>query len=176
MKENNLIHWKVGGKLHYAGVEILPNMADIEYIVIDHITFHETLDVQGRQQNNVWLAHFVKGNGYTDLPFILNTTNRRRICKQAKTNYLQTVKNFAVRLTSEKARDMSGEGGEVDALRVSKIPAKQPTKEKLTQSHANWQKCVDYVKSGKPVSDLLSKYEISAEVEKELIACMSQGK
>lgn len=174
MENKTPIHYRQGGKIEYCGVEILPSGKDIESIIIDHVIYHDRLKVQGSDKEGMWTCHFVK-NPYTDLPLLLNSTNRKRLAKQAKTPYLETIKNFAVRLTQEETRDAQ-DGGMTMGLRISKIPAQQPVKEKLNKSHANWQKCVDYVKSGKPVSDLLSKYEISTEVEKELIACMSQGK
>lgn len=171
MEEKDLIHYKVGGNIQFAGVQMLPAMKDIESIVITHVTFHETYNVQGRVQNNVWLAHFAPGNGYTDLPFILNSTNRKRLSKQLKSNYLQTLKNFAVRLTSEKAKDMS-DGGEIDSLRISKIPVKRDI---LNDKHMNWSKVVEYVKGGGQILGLYTKYDISDTVLKQLEACLTQN-
>lgn len=175
MEEKTPIHWRQGGKIEYCGVEILPNGKDIESIIIDQITYHDRLKVQGSEKDGVWTCHFTP-NPYTKLPMLLNSTNRKRLSKQAKTPYLEKIKNFAVRLTQEETRDVQ-DGGLTMGLRISKIPAKQQPlasapKEVLTKDHENWQKCVDYMKSGKPLKDLSKKYIISTQVEKELLACM----
>lgn len=169
----------MGGKLEYCGVEILPNGKDIEYIVISHIEFKETAKIRGTEQENMWICHFAK-NPYTKIPMLLNSTNRKRLSKQAGTPYLEDVKNFAVRLTQEKARDVH-EGGETMGLRISKTPAKKPAasaprpapaRESLSPEHLNWQKCVDWVAAGKPIDDLRSKYDITPEIETLLSSCL----
>lgn len=117
------MHYRVGGKLTHCGVEMLPNGKDIENIIIERFEFHEQMKINGQVQENVWEAHFVK-NSYTTLPMMLNSTNRRRLVKQAGTDYLQTVKFFPVRLTKEKTRDPQG-GGQIYGLRISLTPAKR---------------------------------------------------
>lgn len=174
MENKDLKHWRIGSKSEFLGVEILPPSGrDIEYVVIDHIEFHNKYKVQGSDRDNVWLAFF-KPNEYFDVkkPMILNSVNRKRICKQAKNQYPESISNFAVRLTQEETRDMSDPTEKTFGLRISKIMAKQPVKEKLDKSHQNWQKVIDYVKSGKPITDLYSKYQIDESVLKELQACL----
>lgn len=164
------IHYRTGGKLTHAGTEMLPNGQDVE-VIIEHIEFCETHEISGRKENNVWVCYFHK-NPYTTLPIVLNSTNRKRLSKLAKTNYLVDVKNFPVRMTKEMTRDVQ-DGGQIEGLRISKIPAKikyEPTKkETLKIGSENFNKCLDAVKSGYTVEQLRVKYDISNEVEKELL-------
>ena len=120
---------------------MLPQGKDIEYIVIERIEYKEREEVNGRIEKGVWVAYFAP-NPYTKLPMILNSTNRKRIAKRFPecNDYIDTLKNIAVRLTREKTRDVQ-DGGETWGLRISKQPAKlpePPKKEVLTAQHAKW--------------------------------------
>ena len=97
------IHYRTGGKLTHCGVECLPNGADIERIVIERIEYKDSESIYGRIENGVWIAHFAP-NPYTNLPFILNATNRKRLVKQFPEcdGYPARLKNVAVRLTKER--------------------------------------------------------------------------
>jgi hypothetical protein len=79
--------------------------------------------INGRKEEGVWVAHLAP-NPYTNLPFILNATNRKRIVKLFPDcdGYLARLENIPVRLTKEKCRDVN-DGGETWGLRISKIPA-----------------------------------------------------
>jgi hypothetical protein len=128
------IHYRVGGRLTHCGVECLPNGQDIPRIVIERIEYKEKEVINGRTEEGVWIAHFAK-NPYTNLPFILNATNRKRLIKQFPDceGYPARLKNVAVRLTKERCRDVQ-DGGETWGLRISKIPAdaaEAPTKKKV---------------------------------------------
>lgn len=170
-------YYRFGGKLVNAGCEMLPNGNDIEYIVIEKIELKASHDMGGRKESNVWVATFAK-NPYTTLPMILNATNRKRIAKMfwetivsdGKPCYgrIDLLKNIPVRLTKEKCRDVQ-DGGETYGLRISRTPATIPAKEKLTEEHKNFGKCVDALKSGRTIDELKAKYEISASVEKSLM-------
>lgn len=169
----NKIHYRVGSKSDFIGVEVLPEKGDLEYVVIDHIKFHEKLKVQGSEKTEVWVAYFKK-NPYFDKPMILNSSNRKRLSKQFKSPYLEDCKDFPVRLTAEECRDPQGDGTTM-GLRFSKIPARPPQKEKLTTAHPNYKKCVAHLQAGGKLSDLESKYDISP-VKTDLEKCMSQGR
>lgn len=163
-------HYREGGKLTHAGVEMLHNGSDVE-VIIDRIEFCETHEISGRKENNVWVCYFHK-NPYTTLPIVLNSTNRKRLSKLAKTNYLEEVKNFPVRMTAEMTRDVQ-DGGQILGLRISKIPAKlkyEPLKlETLVVGSENFEKCRTALKNGYTIEQMKAKYEISKEVEKELL-------
>ena len=101
----------------------MPDGKDIERIIIARIEYKETEMINGRQESGVWLAHFAP-NPYTDLPMILNATNRKRLVKQFPEcgGYPARLENVAVRLTKELTRDVQ-DGGDTWGLRISKIPA-----------------------------------------------------
>lgn len=162
-------HYRIGGKLEYCGVEILPDGRDIENIVIERIQYHDKLKVQGAVQDGVWTAHFAK-NPYTMLPMILNSTNRKRIAKLFPNvkGKIDLLKNISVRLTQESTRDAT-DGGTTMGLRISKIPAKIDAKKPiLTQEHEGWKACVDFIAKGGDIKMIKDKYEVSEEVEKLL--------
>lgn len=119
------IYYRAGGKITHAGVECLDGGKDTEF-VIDRIEFKDSEVVNGRVEQGVWLMHF-KSNPYTNLPIILNSTNKRRLVKLFPEceGYLARIKNKPVRMTKELTRDPQG-GGQVYGLRVSLIPAKEP--------------------------------------------------
>ena len=171
MEEVKGTHWRTGGKLSHAGCEMLPNGNDIEYIVIERIEFKEREEVSGRIEKGVWVAYFAP-NSYTKLPMILNSTNRKRIAKRFPecNDYIDTLKNIAVRLTREKTRDAQ-DGGETWGLRISKsaptLP-QPPKKEVLTTSHEKWPNCVEWIAGGNDIASLRARYDISKEVEEQL--------
>lgn len=166
------IHYRTGGKLTHAGCEMLPNGKDIEYIIIERIEYKDQENIGGRTEQGVWLAHFAK-NPYTNLPMVLNSTNRKRIAKlfPQVEGYISTLKNIPVRLTREKTRDPQDIGGETWGLRISRMPAKQPEapkKEVLNEKHPNWAKCVAWLAKGNDFEALRDKYDITKEVEEAL--------
>lgn len=167
------IHYRTGGKLTHAGCEMLPDGKDIEYIVIERIEYKESEKIGGRVETGVWVAHFAK-NSYTNLPMVLNSTNRKRIAKlfPEVEGCINLLKNIAVRLTREKTKDVQ-DGGETWGLRISRMQAKAPTapkKDVLSEKHANWDKCVKWLADGNGIESLRSKYEITKEVEEKLFA------
>lgn len=167
------IHYRTGGKLTHAGCEMLPSGKDIEYIVIERIEYKDQENIGGRTEQGVWVAHFAK-NQYTNLPMVLNSTNRKRIAKlfPEVDGYINKLKNVAVRLTREKTRDPQDIGGETWGLRISRMPAKKPAapkKEKIEVSSDKWDKCVEWIMSGKDVESLRKWYDITKEVEDALL-------
>jgi hypothetical protein len=137
MDNQENIHYRVGGKLTHAGVEMLKDGKDIPRIVIERIEYKEKEMINGRSEEGVWVAHFAP-NPYTSLPLILNATNRKRLIKQFPEcdGYPARLKNIAVRLTKEKCRDVQ-DGGETWGLRISKEPAAPeaaPAKKKVITS------------------------------------------
>lgn len=178
MEDQKNIHYRVGGKLTHCGVECLPGGKDIERIVIARIEYKESEVINGRTEQGVWVAHFAP-NPYTQLPFILNATNRKRLVKRYPDcdGYLARLENVPVRLTKEKCRDVQ-DGGETWGLRISKLdPAPesssaQPAAKKIlpldkVDAVANWAR-----EKGKGLSDLEDLYELSADVREALIKAL----
>lgn len=174
MENQENIHYRTGGKLTHCGVECLPQGQDIPRIVIESIEYKESETINGRTENGVWIAHFAQ-NPYTNLPFILNATNRKRLVKQFPEcdGYPARLKNVAVRLTKEKTRDIQ-DGGETWGLRISKIPAApeeapRPQKKKtITEDKVDvvveWAK-----KNGKTIADIEAMYEMSQPIHDALV-------
>lgn len=147
MEDQRNIHYRKGGKLTHCGVECLPNGKDIERIIIARIEYKESEMINGRTENGVWVAHFAP-NPYTNLPMLLNATNRKRLVKQFPEcdGYPARLENIAVRLTKEKTRDVQ-DGGDTWGLRISKLPAAPEAKKQkkvITEDKAvaviNWAK------------------------------------
>ena len=173
MEDQRNIHYRKGGKLTHCGVECLPDGKDIERIIIARIEYKESEMINGRTENGVWVAHFAP-NPYTDLPFILNATNRKRLVKQFPEcdGYPARLENIAVRLTKEKTRDVQ-DGGETWGLRISKIPAAPeaaPAKKKVITAD-KVQVIVDWAKKERlDIDGIAKKYDFeSDEVRQEII-------
>lgn len=122
----------MAGKITHAGCECLPGPRfEIERIVISRIDFKESIQVNGQKKENVFEAVFAP-NPYTNLPFLLNSTNAKRIAKMFWDTPVQDgtpcegrinlLENIPVRLCRELTRDPS-DGGQVYGLRISKLPA-----------------------------------------------------
>lgn len=172
MEDQTQIHYRTGGKLTHAGVECLPNGADIPRIVIESIEFKDKEMINGRSEEGVWVAHFAS-NPYTKLPFILNATNRKRIVKLYPEceGYLARLHNIAVRLTKEKCRDVQ-DGGETWGLRISKQPADaetapqlKPLTEDKIPAALKWMQ-----ENGKGIEDVKKIYTLTPDMEEKLIA------
>lgn len=170
IKQEN-IHYRIGGKLTHCGVECLPQGNDIESIVIASIEYKEKESINGRTELGVWIAYFAE-NPYTKLPFILNSTNRKRLVKLFPEcdGYLARLHNITVRLTKERCRDVQ-DGGETWGLRISKIKPTQvgqvEKKEILIDkvpSVIEWAK-----KNSKHISDIEAYYTMSDAVRNAII-------
>ena len=184
--EEQKIHYRIGSKTTHAGVEVLPDGKDIEYIVIEKVELKAVEEIGGRREQNIWVATFAP-NPYTKLPMVLNATNRKRLSKLAKTPYINLVRNFPVRLTQEECRDAQ-DGGTTWGLRISKIPAASPKtmpqnqqpittqapsgaqkeKQELTAKHPDWAKAIDYIAGGATIEQLEVRYIISEKIAQEI--------
>ena len=171
MKQTD-IHFRTGGTITHAGIEVLPSGKDIEYIVLESIEYRESERINGREQSGVWIGHFAP-NPYTSLPWVINSTNRRRLAKLFPEcdGYLARLHNVAIRLTKEKTRDPQ-DGGDCWGLRVSLIPAKKPDAEKkkvVTEDKV--QAVVDWAKkNGKTLEDIAAMYDFESDTVRDAIA------
>lgn len=170
MQEQKSIHYRVGGRLTHAGIEMLPDGKDIERIIIARIEYKESETVNGRVENGVWIAHFAP-NPYTDLPFILNATNRKRLVKQFPEcdGYPARLENVPVRLTRERTRDVQ-DGGETWGLRISKLPAADaPATKKKSVPADKVDAVADWAaKKGLTIEQVEQSYELTPEVRKRI--------
>lgn len=170
MESQENIHYRVGGKLTHCGVECLPQGQDIPRIVIERIEYKEKEMINGRAEEGVWVAHFAQ-NPYTNLPFILNATNRKRLIKQFPEcdGYPARLKNVAVRLTKERCRDVQ-DGGETWGLRISKLPAEDaPQKKSITEDKIDT--IVDWAKkNGYTIDKVAEKYDFASGAVRSAIA------
>lgn len=165
------IHFRTGGNITHAGIEVLPSGKDIEYIVLESIEFKERERINGRNQDGVWIGHFAP-NPYTSLPWVINSTNRRRLAKLFPEceGYLARLRNVAIRLTKEKTRDPQ-DGGECWGLRVSLIPAKKtdaPAKKVIQESQVS--AVVDWArKNGLNIDNIAEKYDFASNDVRQTI-------
>lgn len=138
------IYYKRGSKSDFAAVDMLPGGQDIPRIVIEKITFHENITINGRKETEIFTAKFAQ-NPWCNKEMVLNSTNKARIAKQhwndvvedgtACEGRINLLKNIAVRLTKEEARDVQN-GGTTFGLRISRIgPASEQEMAKWMAEH-----------------------------------------
>lgn len=168
MEDQRNIHYRMGGKLTHCGVECLPGGKDIERIIIARIEYKESEMINGRKENGVWVAHFAH-NPYTDLPFILNATNRKRLVKLFPDcdGYLARLEDVPVRLTKEKTRDVQ-DGGETWGLRISKLPASDAPAEAAASKKVITEDKIDAIvawarKNGLNIEQIAEKYDFASD-------------
>lgn len=135
------IFYKRGSQSDYIGVEVLGDSGVIPRAVIEKITFHEVLKIQGKNERERWTCKF-QG---IEKEMLLNSTCRRRIAKRfwdtpvadgtpchGRINLLSGL-GLAVRLDSEPCRDPA-DGTMTVGLRISLLdpaPAPAPAKKKV---------------------------------------------
>lgn len=174
----------MAGKITHAGCECLPGPRfEIERIVISRIDFKESIQVNGQKKENVFEAVFAP-NPYTNLPFLLNSTNAKRIAKMFWDTPVQDgtpcegrinlLENIPVRLCRELTRDPS-DGGQVYGLRISKLPAADeapapaPAAKKAIQEN-QIQTIVDWAKKNKySFEQVAEKYDFASDTVKQAI-------
>ena len=173
-----MTHYRRAGNITHCGAEILPDGKDIP-LIIERVEFCEKVNIGGRSESNQFIAHFAP-NPYTKLPMVLNRTNQGVLMKLFPEIGvdIDKIRNKAVRLTSEKARNIALDMY-LPALRISKIPANpkdapgaKGTAEKTVLSRDNkivWDQAVNFIKAGNSLTKIKEKYDISADVEKELL-------
>ena len=132
------VYYRRGSKSDFASVDMLPEGKDIPRIVIEKITFHERISINGRKETEIFTAKFAP-NPWTDKEMVLNSTNKTRIAKAHWNDKVEDgtpcegrinlLKNIAVRLTKEEARDVQN-GGTTYGLRISRL---EPASEKEMQ-------------------------------------------
>jgi hypothetical protein len=193
-----MTHYRKAGNISHCGAEILPNGKDIPYIVIERVEFHEKLTINGRANQNHFVAYFAP-NPYTNLPMILNRINQITLMKlfpEIGTD-IDKLRNAPVRLTSQKANNPSM-GMMLPSLRISKIaanpkdapsntkatptptptPAPQPKPGKQAfpaDDKATWDYAVNFLKEGNDIAKIKAKYDISEDIEQRLIEEANNG-
>jgi hypothetical protein len=163
MAEQELKHYRYGGKITHIGVEVLPSGKDIT-AVIEKIAWVEKEVVTGEVKPS-WVAYF-KPNPYFTLPMILNSTNKKRLARLSGTPYLETVKNLPVTLTKEMDKAIGG--GRDWGLRISVVPPKvtakgEVIKPTLTPESTNWNDIVKWIQEGGAINSVTNKYDISED-------------
>lgn len=188
-------YYKRGSKSDFAAVDMLPGGKDIPRIIISKITFHEQITINGRKETEIFTATFAP-NPWCNKDFVLNSTNKARIAKAhwndivddgtACEGRIDLLKNIAVRLTKEEARDVQN-GGTTFGLRISKIgPASESEMQKWMVEHGyalqaqpaqkkaiqedQVQTIVDWAKkNGLNIDQIAEKYDFSSDAVKQAI-------
>ena len=173
------IFYKRGSQSDYIGVEVLGDSGVIPRVVIEKITFHENLKIQGKNEKERWTCKF---HGI-DKEMLLNATCRKRLAKRfwdtpvadgtlchGRINLLSGL-GLAVRLDSEPCRDPS-DGTMTVGLRISLLdpaPASQAAQRKVIQEN-QVQTIVDWAKkNGKTIDDIAALYDFASETVKNAI-------
>ena len=175
------IYYKRGTKSDYIGVEILGDTGVIPRVVIEKITFHESLMIQGKRESERWTCKF-QG---IEKEMLLNATCRKRLAKRfwdtpvadgtpchGRINLLSGL-GLAVRLDSEPCRDPN-DGGMTIGLRISRLdpdpaPATQPVQKKVV-TEDKVQAVVDWAKkNGLTIEQIADKYDFASDTVKDAI-------
>ena len=180
------IHYRAASKATHSGVEVLRGERDIPRIIIERIEYVENISINGRTEKCAFVAHFQPGNGFAELPMIINQTNARRLTKLYPDcqGYLARLHNIAVRLTSEPCKDPNG-GGTTVGLRISQIPAAseeemakwmvehgyaQAPAQKKVVTEDKVQAVVDWAKkNGLTIEQIADKYDFASDTVKDAI-------
>lgn len=188
-------YYKRGSKSDFAAVDMLPGGKDIPRIIISKITFHEQITINGRKETEIFTATFAP-NPWCNKDFVLNSTNKARIAKAhwndivedgtACEGRIDLLKNIAVRLTKEEARDVQN-GGTTFGLRVSRTPAaseqemakwlqehgytqQTQTSQKKAIQENQIQTIVDWAKkNGLTINQIAEKYDFASDTVKQAI-------
>lgn len=177
------IYYKRGSQSDYAGVEILGDSGVIPRAIIEDITFHETIKIQGKNERERWTCKF-RG---IDKRVLLNSTNKKRLAKRfwdtivadgtpchGRINLLSGL-GLAVRLDSEPCRDPS-DGDMTIGLRISKLdPDPAPTVPAPAKKKVITEDKVDAViswakQNNLNVEKVAEKYDFANETVKNAIA------
>lgn len=173
MKQED-IYYRAGGQIAHAGCEILEGGRDTDFI-IDHIEFKDHEKINGRTENGVWLMYLTR-NGKSELPLVLNVTNRKRLLKLFPEceGFPARIKNKPVTMTKELTRDPNG-GGQTYGIRVSPVPAKMPAPaEKIKCGEDMIDTVVAWAKeNGKAIDDLVVIYEMTETVKNAIIDALN---
>lgn len=180
------IHYRAASKATHSGVEVLKGEREIPRIIIERIEYVENISINGRTEKCAFVAYFQPGNGFANLPMIINQTNARRLTKLYPDcqGYLARLKNIAVRLTSEPCKDPNG-GGTTVGLRIGQIPpASEQEMRKWMIEHGYAQPVqlqkkditadkvavtVEWAKkNGKTIDDIAKMYNMSEDIRKQI--------
>lgn len=193
VQDQENIHYRATSKATHSGVEVLKGHREIPRIIIDHIEYVENIQINGRTEKCAFVAHFQSGNGFAELPMIINQTNARRLTKLYPEceGYLARLHNIAVRLTSEACKDPNG-GGQTVGLRISQIPAasEQEMQKWLAENGYTKNASVAQAKktitaeqvdtivkwakdSKKTIEDIQKFYDMSDDVKAKIVAALS---
>ena len=172
--------YKKGSKSDYSGVEILGPSGVVPRAIIEKITFHDVLLVQGKKEKDRWTCKF-QG---IEKPMLLNSTCRKRLAKRfwnvivedgqpcAGRIDLLSGKGLAVRLDSEPCRDPS-DGTMTIGLRISLLDPSpeeaRPVKKKVVtedkvQVTVNWAK-----ENNMTFEDVEKKFDFASEEVKNAV-------
>jgi hypothetical protein len=159
-ERKNKTHWRKVFDSDYLGSCDLEDGKDLR-AVIKSVTVRKVKNTDGKEQERNVAT-------FTDAklkPMILNATNCKVVKKFAKSPYINDWNNIAVQIYVKD--DIRAFGDITEGLRIRET---QPSlsKPKLIRDMPAWSKVIEYVKSGKPLSDIELKYDIS-EVKDEIL-------
>jgi hypothetical protein len=165
-------HWKKNIDTNWIGCHVLPNGQDI-VVTLLRVEFKKGVKVAGKSQDK-YVAYFDK-NPYFDKPMLLNKTNLKRVEILTGTPIIENWGNLNMKVTICQEMDKCIGGGEDWALRI-KAKAPVLTLPILTIDSPNFKGCKEALKQVNPktsvnytVQDFRTKYQISKEVEAELL-------
>ena len=149
-------HWKKLHNPNYLGAhDLMTGEGNAEQnAIIQSVGREDVVGSDGKkEQCTVARLHGMK-------PMILNVTNSKAIEKITGSPFIEDWQNAEVCIYVTQVKAF---GEMVDALRI-KRPKAKPVLKKGT---AEWNKAIDYVKSGKPAENIAKKYQVDVELLKK---------
>lgn len=154
-------HWKKVFDSAYLGSSDLEDGKDLK-AVIKSVTIQKVKGPDGKEKEcNV--ATFTDSKLK---PMILNVTNSKVIKKFVTSVFIEDWNNIPVQIYVQDGIKAFGEVTEGLRIRSVQPSMVKPT---LNRSMPAWTKAVEHLKSGKSIEDIKAKYDISKEVEDELL-------
>ena len=153
-------HWKKVFNSDYLGSCDLEDGKDLKAI-IKSVTVRKVKNTDGKEQERN-VADF------TDpklKPMILNATNCKVVKKFAQSPFINDWNNIPIQIYVKD--DIRAFGDVTEGLRIRES---QPimSKPKLTRDMPAWKNVIEFVRSGKPITDVEKKYDIT-EVRDDIL-------
>ena len=154
-------HWKKVFNSDYLGSCDLDDDKDLK-AVIKSVSIRKVKGPDGKEQERNVAT-------FTDAkikPMILNATNCKVVKKFAGTPYIEGWVNIPISIYVKA--DIKAFGDITEGLRIREYQP-QMGKPKLTPESQNWTKAVEYLASGGTIDKVREKYDLSPEVETQLL-------
>ena len=157
-------HWKKLENPDYIGAYSLESGKDLT-VTIEKVVREIVIGTGGKKEECT-IAH-LKGQK----PFILNRTNMKMIQKIYETPYIEEWANKKLTLYVAKIKAFGEDN--VECLRVRSV--KPPLPKLVKSNKKDWDNCINALKNEYTIVQLKARFEITKEIELQLISDANEG-